>query len=591
MPKPSKSTPRAQAYTHDDAKRLNIPEAGQVDYIPKVKERAKDYCWDPRESPQLVWAGKAGLKKVEVDEETSLEVPLVNLHIHERVSTEAILRSAKREDAQRSLFADPEMDFKDEVKFYQHPVDWSNRMILGDSLAVMTSLAEREGLRGKVQCIYLDPPYGIDFRSNFQPLIDQTRVRDGVDDDLTREVMQVQAYRDTWVLEVHSYLTYLRDRLFVARELLADTGFIFVQIGDANVHRVRVLLDEVFRPENCCGQIAFATTSGLPTNFLASQYDYLLWFAKDKDGCRKKFRKVFVPKSALDEDDEEESGTAANYGWLELENGSRRGMSKQERATAGSIPAGAQVYKPDNITSQGNPTVRFVHHGKEYSKPWKPSLDGMRRLSVANRIHVAKDSLQYVRYLRDFGYRPVTLQWNDTQTGNFNEEKRAAVRTAEKVIERCARILKPGGLAIFFEPFEGGFDIVGRIYKDAYRNPRSWLLGPRAYFYFRNCVRYWKQMRSADKSDPFFVGADDKWLFTQAFFENLQKDLGFRSCDMYALDKSAKPFETLIRTHLEGNRIKTPPRWFWDIVDRYENAFSDEQKRGLFTEGCIVIRK
>ncbi|MDL1929819.1 site-specific DNA-methyltransferase, partial [Fimbriimonadia bacterium ATM] len=195
----------AKAYTHDDAKRPNIPEVGLVEYVPSDPGRKKQYCWDPRESPQLIWAGKAGMKRVEVEEEASIEVPVLNLHIHERVSAEAIIRSAKRQDAQRSLFADPEMEFTKEVQFYQHEVGWSNRMILGDSLLVMNSLLEREGMRGQVQCIYMDPPYGIKYASNFQPRIDQRDVKDGKDEDLTREVMQVQAFRDTWELGVHSY--------------------------------------------------------------------------------------------------------------------------------------------------------------------------------------------------------------------------------------------------------------------------------------------------------------------------------------------------------------------------------------------------
>lgn len=211
----------AYKYSKDEATRKNIPESGMVDYVPKesftgstvsTKSTKTDYCWDPRESPQLVWAGKAGLKKVEVEEQTSLEVPLVNLHIHERVSTEAILRSVQRKDAQRSLFADPELDFTKEIQFYKHDVDWSNRMILGDSLLVMNSLLEREGMRGAVQCIYMDPPYGIKYASNFQPRIDQRDVKDGKDEDLTREVMQVQAFRDTWELGVHSYLPCLSGR-------------------------------------------------------------------------------------------------------------------------------------------------------------------------------------------------------------------------------------------------------------------------------------------------------------------------------------------------------------------------------------------
>ncbi|MEQ1824217.1 MAG: DNA methyltransferase, partial [Fimbriimonadaceae bacterium] len=281
MARKAKTTHKeAGAYVHDEATRKNNPEAGLIDVVAKAEPKNKNttHCWDPRESPQLVWAGKAGLKRVEVDEQASIEIPLVNLHIHERVSTEAIIRTAKRQDAQRTLFADTDLGGGKDLQFYQHDVDWANRMILGDSLLVMNSLVEREGMRGKVQCIYMDPPYGIKFGSNFQPKIDQRDVKDGKDEDLTREVMQVQAFRDTWELGVHSYLTYLRDRLLLAKELLSESGSIFVQIGDENVHRVRCLMDEVFGEENFCAEIVFAKTSGFQSKLLTGVADYLLWY-------------------------------------------------------------------------------------------------------------------------------------------------------------------------------------------------------------------------------------------------------------------------------------------------------------------------
>ena len=352
----------AKAYVHDEATRLNNPEAGNLDRVPKVKDQQKTYCWDPRESPQLIWAGKAGVKKVEVDEQASFDVPVVNLHIHERVSPQAIVRSVKREDAQRSLFADTELDFTKEIQFYQHEVNWANRMILGDSLQVMTSLLEREGMRGKVQMIYLDPPYGIKFGSNFQPRIDKRDVKDGADADLTREVEQVQAFRDTWELGVHSYLSYLRDRLLVSRELLSDSGSIFVQIGDENVHRVRSLLDEVFGDENWVAQIAFGKTSGMVrTKSLAANSDYLLWYARSAESL--KFRRVYRPKRLGEEGSQE-------YFNVEIDGTARR-LTEEEKADTTMLPRGARVFAYDSIVSGGQTkpeeqTLLLEHAGRDY---------------------------------------------------------------------------------------------------------------------------------------------------------------------------------------------------------------------------------
>ncbi|HXE53226.1 MAG TPA: site-specific DNA-methyltransferase, partial [Tepidisphaeraceae bacterium] len=226
--------------------------------------------------PWLEWTGKREKKWFEVDP--------VALHIHERISAQAILKVAAREDVQRGLFADPQQSYHEAVQFYKHDIDWANRLILGDSLSVMSSLAKREDLSGKVQMIYIDPPYGIKFASNFQPEIGRRDVKDK-EQDLTREPEMVKAYRDTWNLGIHSYLSYLRDRLIVAKELLADSGSIFVQISDENLHRVRDLLDEVFGPEQFCGVITFRKTSGANSpmarvNVVASVSDYVLWYAR-----------------------------------------------------------------------------------------------------------------------------------------------------------------------------------------------------------------------------------------------------------------------------------------------------------------------
>ncbi|MCW5946036.1 MAG: site-specific DNA-methyltransferase [Fimbriimonadales bacterium] len=432
---------KADSYRHDDT-RKNIPEAGLVDFVPAGEKKAKKaYCWDPRESPQLIWAGKAGMKTVEVDETASIEVPLVNLHIHERVSTEAILRSAQRKDAQRSLFADPELEFSKEIQFYQHDVDWSNRMILGDSLLVMNSLLEREGMRGSVQCIYMDPPYGIKYASNFQPRIDQRDVKDGKDEDLTREVMQVQAFRDTWELGVHSYLTYLRDRLLLCRELLADSGSIFVQIGDENVHRVRCLMDEVFGEENFHSLIAFKKTLPLGSSGLAGVCDYLLWYVKD--ATQAKYRELHVDKPI---------GSDTGYTWVELEDGQRRKMTPDERTFPERLPKGQRPFFASALASSGYTTTcmfDFDFEGQRYkcgSKSWRTNEEGMTRLIVGSRL-IAPGALPcFITYHEDFPVQPLHNLWDDTHGAT---DLTYAVQTSQKVIARCILMTTdPGDLVL-----------------------------------------------------------------------------------------------------------------------------------------------
>lgn len=243
-----------------------------------------------RQEPWLEWSGKR--------EKPWFEVNPVALHMHERVSTQAILRVLAREDVERDLFADPQLDYAKAVQFYQHDVDWANRMILGDSLQVMASLAHREDLAGKVQTIYLDPPYGIKFASNFQPKLGQRDVKDR-EQDLTREPEMVKAYRDTWTLGIHSYLAYLRDRLAMAKELLSTSGSIFVQISDENLHRVRSVMDEVFGPSNFAGVIVFRTTANLTGNYLGTNSDFLLWYARDIG--KMKYRQLYSERTLLDD--------------------------------------------------------------------------------------------------------------------------------------------------------------------------------------------------------------------------------------------------------------------------------------------------
>jgi adenine-specific DNA-methyltransferase len=251
---PRRATEKVAEYRHEEAKRKNNPEVGLATFN-RVAEPKVSYSYDPHLDPQLVWAGKA--------EHTSFEVDTVSLHIHERISTHAILRAVERGEKQLDLFADPRLPLTERVEFYQHDVDWANRLILGDSLLVMNSMLKRELMGEKVQMVYVDPPYGIAYGSNFQARIDRRDVKDGQDDSLTREPEMIRAYRDTWRLGVHSYLTYLRDRLLLCRELLTPTGSIFVQINDESLHLVRGLMDEIFGKDNFCAVIPFRKTTGV----------------------------------------------------------------------------------------------------------------------------------------------------------------------------------------------------------------------------------------------------------------------------------------------------------------------------------------
>ena len=435
-----------EATTHRAAKRLNIPTAEDESLVPDDDRQPRPVRY-PRNTdldPQLVWRRK--------DEQdwSDLVVPAPPLYIQEKVEPKALVDDLLRETKARrdeenppqpSLFGDfngpPEG--AERTEFYRHQGDWSNRMILGDSLRVMASLAEREGLRGKVQCIYFDPPYGIKFNSNFQWSTTSRDVKDGKQEHISREPEQVKAFRDTWRDGIHSYLTYLRDRLTVARELLTESGSIFVQIGDENVHRVRALMDEVFGDTNYVGEIAFIKTSGLVSNYLSDRFDYLLWYGKNSE--RTKFRQPYLLKSR-------EEGTASTYTWIRNTSGDYRGMTRDERS-AGGIPDGYFAYKPDNITSQGNPFVDYVLVGNCYRFRSKTTLKGLSRLEKAGRLHVAENSLQYVRRLDDFGVVEVSKLWRDTGTGSFTDPKLYVVQTGTKTVQRCLLMATdPGDLIL-----------------------------------------------------------------------------------------------------------------------------------------------
>jgi adenine-specific DNA-methyltransferase len=321
-------------------------------------------------------------------------------------------------------------------------------MILGDSLQVMASLAEREGLRGKVQCIYFDPPYGIKFNSNFQWSTTSRDVKDGNVEHITREPEQVKAFRDTWRDGIHSYLTYLRDRLSAARELLTDSGSLFLQIGDENVHRVRSVVEEVFGEQNVVSQIAFKTTTGRASDLLAASSNYLIWATRD--AAKSKYRSLFQDKSSG-------ASTEQVYSMARDSTGTSWRMTKTQRVDTSTLPPGARVFRPDNLTSSrpaGEMDVRqFRFRGNTYSPgkgTFKTELRGLTRLGKADRLWpTSQGTLQYVRFFDDFSVIPFSNVWTDTGTGSFTEEKVYVVQTNSKVIERCLLMTTdPGDLVL-----------------------------------------------------------------------------------------------------------------------------------------------
>jgi len=467
-PKKSTNPKQVTALTHEDASRKNIPTAEfqsvmakeQQAPVPVVYSRegvgealAEEKAARNRDlDPQLVWRGK--------DEQdwSDLVVHAPPLFIQEKVHPKVLIDDLRRRteadreaaDNQFDLFHDfngvPEGDAKTE--FYQHDANWTNRMILGDSLQVMASLAEREGLRGQVQCIYFDPPYGIKFNSNFQWSTTSRDVKDGNKDHITREPEQVKAFRDTWRDGIQSYLTYLRDRLSVARDLLCDTGSIFVQIGDENVHRVRTVMDEVFGEGRLVSQIAFRTTTGRSGASLAAASNYILWYSKSDSF---KYRDQFTDKM-------DASSTGDVYTRVRHTGTSHyRKANSDESSDVKVIPDGYHLFRPDNLTSSrpaGDGDVRsFVAQGYPFTPgkgTFKTNATGLCRLQRSNRLWpTSRGTLQYIRHFDDFPVMPIANMWTDTGTGSFTDDKIYVVQTATKVIERCLLMASDPGDLVF----------------------------------------------------------------------------------------------------------------------------------------------
>lgn len=438
-----------ETYTHDDKKRTNNPPVGMAQHD-RSEEKVKTYQYDPHLDPTLQWAGKA--------EGTSFEVPTSSIHIHESIKPLNIIARVTKEyshalegqmEGQMSMFeaetpAERMRRRRESIEFYQHGIDWTNRMIAGDSLVIMNSLLEKEGMAGQVQMVYIDPPYGIKYGSNFQPFVDKRDVKDKKDEDLSQEPEMIKAFRDTWELGIHSYLSYLRDRLLLARELLADTGSVFVQISDENLHHVREICDEVFGADNYISLIPFRKkTMPLGATYLERMHDYIIWYAKDAE--KAKYHQLYESQDVQGD---------VHWGWIELPNGTRRKMTKEELSNHKLLPMGARIFRlvplwP--VTYSPNSVFDIEYNGKIYQPPqgqcWVTNPEGIKRLIEANRIMPeGEGNLRYIYYLDDYPLKKLTSFWDDTVGAR---EQKYVVQTATKVIQRCMLMTTdPGDLVL-----------------------------------------------------------------------------------------------------------------------------------------------
>src|SRR5271166_4050429 len=445
-----------ERYEHRDKKRINNPPVGLVtpetdpvapthktyDYItpvPSVRPR-QELDYDPHLDPQLVWAGKK--------EHSSFEVPTVSLHVHERIEPHTIIEAVRKRNGsgtpeQPSLFESREENppLREAIDFYRYPHGWSNRLIAGDSLLVMNSLLEKEGLAGQVQMVYIDPPYGIEYKSNFQPFVNKRRVENGKDEDLTQEPEMIKAFRDTWDLGVHSFLTYLRDRVLLARDLLNETGSIFVQISDENAHRPRCILDELLGKENFVALINYKTMMPLESGHIESVYDYLCWYAKDID--KLKYRNLFIPKI---------TGGSSEFVFADTMDGYRR-LTKQEILQFENSARDLKIFKRSDLASSGyTPSCTFPleFDGQSFrtsgGKSWRTTPAGIEKLKHAGRLFVLGEKIYYKMYLDDFAFASLTNSWHDT----IEFEKRVfVVQTTPTVIERCLLMTTDPGDLVF----------------------------------------------------------------------------------------------------------------------------------------------
>ena len=425
-------------YQHQgkNAKRVNNPSVGIADMASDAQDPDTQYQFDPHLQPQLIWHGKR--------QRDQLDIPLQPLHIHERIDPRAIVRAVQKTNGNghQLPFELPEENppLERAVEFYQHSQNWANRLITGDSLHVMNSLLEKESMGGKIQCVYMDPPYGIKYGGNFQPFVHKRDVKDGSDPDFTTEPEMIRAFRDTWETGIHSYLSYLRDRLALCRELLADSGSCFVQISDENVHLVRNIMDEIFGAENFVSIIAYRTTAPLGTKFLTVNYDYLIWYARSKEEM--KYRPLFEKKAV---------GRGTNYAWVD-EAGKRRRMNAEEMDDPQNAPG--KIFYPSDFASTGyTPTCTYefefegttVRAGK---KSWRTHKQGLENLIRAKRIMLVGKRRRptFIQYFDDHPVQQISNVWNDTRSAM---NKRYVVETDDAVVQRCILMTTDPGDLVF----------------------------------------------------------------------------------------------------------------------------------------------
>lgn len=457
MPKKPASEKQIESFVHDDASRRNIPPAEFQTMVRNQEKTPIQVAYERRNpdlDPQLIWRGKDLL------DDSPLVVNAPPLYIQEKIHPKVLIDDLKRRSKDGSISQTgfiEQMGLFDTIKgdggeaakteFYQHDQNWSNRMILGDSLQVMASLAEREGLRGKVQCIYFDPPYGIKFNSNFQWSTTSRDVRDGKADHITREPEQVKAFRDTWKDGIHSYLDYIRDRLIIAKDLLCESGSIFVQIGDDNVHLLRALMDEVFGPSNIVSQITVKKTAGQDQALLDNVCDYIIWFAKSIDHVkyRQRFNERLIGFDSL-----------GPYSRVQLSDLRRRGITNEDKLRHRSPSDIGRIFRIDQTSSSGhggNTVFPVLFRRRTYSpstnRHWSTHLHGMGRLDRADRLVGSANTLSYVRFADDFAVIKTGNIWEDTGVGGFTDAKMYVVQTVSKVIERCLVMsTDPGDLVL-----------------------------------------------------------------------------------------------------------------------------------------------
>jgi len=434
-------------YTHDEQKRINNPPVGLVTAETDKLNGKITYEFDPHLDPQLQWAGKK--------EGTSFEVDTVSLHVHERIDPITIIEAVRKRELpeQQSLFhwfetKENNPPIREAIEFYKHSQEWSNRLIAGDSLLVMNSLLEKESVAGKVQMIYVDPPYGIKYGSNFQPFVNKREVTDGKDEDLTQEPEMIKAFRDTWELGIHSYLTYLRDRFLLAKELLSESGSIFVQISDENAHLIRILLDEVFGKENEVSTIVWK--KGTPVaKHIRNSFNYLLWYAKDLQHLRT--NKLFYERTGIEGTTEDPKKLPL---WGEFHNGETRTLTTDEKRNIYVTRKVAKIFRVDKIIERGNDPERkftFNFEGEEYTPKngyvWRGKIDQMERLKKCNRVIKTREGFGYKFFIDDNPIIEITNMWEDT-AGNI-PDMIYVVQTNEKIIQRCIQLsTNPGDLVL-----------------------------------------------------------------------------------------------------------------------------------------------